>query len=115
MLQELFERTVDARPQSIAVISGAKEYTYSDLESYANRIAHHLRASGVQAGDRVGILLKRSIETYATIIAVLKLGAAYVPLDTCFPEDRIRYIAEDAGLSILVSTESIEARRAATC
>lgn len=81
MLQELFERTADARPQSIALISGEREYTYSELESYANRIAFHLRAKGVQAGDRVGILLKRSVETYATIIAVLKLGAAYVPLD----------------------------------
>lgn len=115
MLQVLFERTADARPQSIAVISSAKEYTYDELERYANRIAHHLRAGGVQAGDHVGILLKRSIETYATIIAVLKLGAAYVPLDTSFPKDRISYIAKDAGLSVLVSTESIEARRAVTC
>ena len=114
MLQQLFERTADTNPKNIAVICEGKDYTYLELEHYANRIAHYLLEKGVKAGDRVGILLKRSIETYAAIIAVLKLGAAYVPLDTSFPSDRIRYIAEDAKFSLLISTESISARNAVT-
>ena len=112
MLQQLFERTADTMPERIAVICEGKEYTYLELDHYANRIAHYLREKGVTAGNRVGILLKRSIETYATIIAVLKLGAAYVPLDTSFPSDRIRFIAEDAEFSMLISTEPISARNA---
>ncbi len=113
MLQQLFERTADTMPDRIAVICEGKEYTYLELEHYANRIAHYLSERGVKFGNRVGILLKRSIETYAAIIAVLKLGAAYVPLDTSFPSDRIRFIAEDAEFSMLISTESISARKAA--
>src|SRR5271157_3206723 len=113
MLQQLFERTADTMPDRIAVICEGKEYTYLELELYANRIAHYLSERGVKVGNRVGILLKRSIETYAAIIAVLKLGAAYVPLDTSFPSDRIRFIAEDAEFSMLISTESISARNAA--
>jgi non-ribosomal peptide synthetase-like protein len=114
MLQQLFERTADTRPENIAVICDEKEYTYLELEHYANRIAHYLQKRGVKAGNRIGILLKRSIETYAAIIAVLKLGAAYVPLDTGYPSDRIRYITEDAELCLLISTESISARNGMT-
>lgn len=113
MLQQMFERTVDATPDHIAVICEAKEYSYRNLDQYANRIAHYLRSRGVQARDRVGILLKRSIETYAAIIAVLKLGATYIPLDTSFPIDRISYIIDDADLKMLISTESIAAQNAA--
>ncbi len=112
MLQQLFERTADAMPDQIAVVCEGKEYTYKELESYANRIANYLLTRDVQAGDRVGILLKRSIETYAAIIAVLKIGAAYVPLDTSFPVERIAFIADDAKFSLLISTESVSVRSA---
>jgi non-ribosomal peptide synthetase component F len=112
MLQQMFERTVDTTPDHIAVICEAKEYSYRNLDQYANRIAHYLHSRGVQARDRVGILLKRSIETYAAIIAVLKLGATYIPLDTSFPIDRISYIIDDADLKMLISTESIAAQNA---
>ena len=112
MLQKLFERIVDATPDHIAVICEGKEYSYRDLESYANRIANYLLERGVLSSDRVGILLKRSIETYASIIAVLKIGAAYVPLDVSFPIERIAYIANDAEFSLLISTESISVRSA---
>lgn len=110
MLQQMFERIVDSMPDHIAVICEAKEYSYLDLDKYANRIAHYLLLKGVLARDRVGILLKRSIETYAAIIAVLKLGATYVPLDTSFPIDRINYIIDDADLNLLISTEPITAQ-----
>ena len=110
MLQQMFERTVDVMPDQIAVIYEAEEYSYRDLDQYANRIARYLRSRGVQARDRVGILLKRSIETYAAIIAVLKLGATYIPLDTSYPVDRINYIIDDADIILLISTESVIAQ-----
>lgn len=111
MLQQMFERTVDAMPDQTAVIYEAKEYTYRDLDQYSNRIARYLHSRGVQARDRVGILLKRSIETYASIIAVLKLGATYVPLDTSYPIDRINYIIDDADITLLISTESVVSQK----
>ena len=111
MLQQMFERTVDATPDQIAVICEGEEYSYRDLDHHANRIARHLRSSGVQARDRVGILLNRSIETYASIIAVLKLGATYIPLDISYPIDRINFIIDDADITLLISTESVVAQR----
>ena len=104
---------VDLTPDHTAVIYETKKYSYQDLDRYANRIAHHLRSRGVQALDRIGILLKRSIETYAAIIAVLKLGATYIPLDASFPIDRISYIIEDADIKLLISTELIVAQNSA--
>ncbi len=113
MLHQIFERTVNSTPDYTAVIFETKEYSYQDLDRYTNRIAHYLHSRGVQALDRVGILLKRSIETYAMIIAVLKLGATYIPLDTSFPIDRINYIIEDADITLLISTELIVAQKSA--
>ena len=111
MLQQMFERIVEAMPDQIAVIYEDKEYSYQDLDRYANSIARHLSSRGVQARDRVGILLKRSIETYAAIIAVLKLGATYIPLDTSYPIDRINYIIDDADITLLISTELVVAQK----
>jgi amino acid adenylation domain-containing protein len=112
MLQQIFERTADKIPDQIAAICEGKEYSYRDLDQYANRIARHLSSSGAKARDRVGILLNRSIETYAAIIAVLKLGATYIPLDTSYPVDRINYIIDDADITLIISTESVMAQTA---
>ncbi|MES2000312.1 MAG: Pls/PosA family non-ribosomal peptide synthetase [Pseudomonadota bacterium] len=102
-LHQLFENTVDATPQRLALVCAGEHYTYQALDSLANRMAWRLRSAGVAADDKVGVLLDRSLETYTTVMAILKLGAAYVPLDASFPAERIAYIAEDAGFSLLVS------------
>jgi non-ribosomal peptide synthetase-like protein len=112
MLQQLFERTANKMPNQIALICEGKEYSYRDLDQYANQIARHLSSSGAKAQDRIGILLNRSIETYAAIIAVLKLGATYIPLDTSYPIDRINYIIDDADITLLISTEPVIAQKA---
>jgi non-ribosomal peptide synthetase-like protein len=102
-LHQLFEHTVDATPDRIALVCEGVEYTYQELDWQANRMAWLLHSNGVGAGDKVGILLDRAVQTYAAVIAILKLGAAYVPLDASFPAERITYIAEDAAFSLLIS------------
>jgi len=102
-LHQLFENTVDTAPNRIALVCEGVEYTYLELDWLANRMAWLLHSHGVGTGDKVGILLDRSLQTYASVIAILKLGAAYVPLDASFPAERIAYIAEDAAFSLLVS------------
>lgn len=77
--------------------------SYGDLESRANQLAHLLTHRGVGIGDTVGILLDRSAQTYIALLAVLKCGAVFVPIDPSFPADRVRFIAEDAGMALLLT------------
>jgi non-ribosomal peptide synthetase component F len=83
---------------------GAERLTYTDLDGRANRLARHLRASGVRPGDRVALRLERSAEMVIAILAVLKAGAAYVPIDPSHPAERVAFTLEDSGASLLVTS-----------
>src|SRR5436190_9291119 len=104
VLQEIFEAQADARPEAIAIVFGSESVTYAELESRANRFARYLRDRGAGPGAVVGLLLPRSIDSYAALLGILKSGAAYVPIDPEYPEDRIAYILEDCGADALVTT-----------
>jgi non-ribosomal peptide synthetase-like protein len=103
-LQDFFERTASARPGNLALICGDERLSYADLDARANQLAHDLARLGVRPGDRVGLFLERSVPLYAALLAILKCGAAFVPLDPTFPAERIAFIAEDAGLKRLLTT-----------
>jgi non-ribosomal peptide synthetase-like protein len=105
-LRSSFERTADASPHSVALECDGERLTYADLERRANRLAHHLAATGVAVGSRVGILLDRSVDTYVALLAVTKLDATFVPVDPAAPADRIAFIAEDSGLRLLLTHSS---------
>ena len=110
-LDQLFERRCDRLLEKYngthpAVVAGNVVFTYAALDKRANQVARSLRESGVRAGDRVGVMLKQSVDTYAALLAVLKLRAAYVPLDAAFPAERIAFIAEDADVDLIISTSS---------
>ncbi|MEU3709986.1 Pls/PosA family non-ribosomal peptide synthetase [Streptomyces catenulae] len=105
-----FTRSCDRNPSHPAVECGAETLTYAELDRRANRLAHLLRSRGAGPGRRVGILLERSPDTYVTLLAVLKSGASYVPLDVSFPADRLAFIAADCGLHDLVTTASLDDR-----
>ncbi len=103
-LHQFFEARCDAMPAATALICDAERLTYRDLERQANRLAHYLRGAGAGPGQTIGILLQRSVHTYAALLAVLKTGAAFVPIDPAFPKERVRFIAGDAALSMVLST-----------
>lgn len=102
-MHELFERQCDRTPERIAVRAGGEELTYAGLEARANRIAHLLRAHGVRRGMLVGLMVDRDADMPAALLGILKSGAGYVPLDPAFPEERLAYMASDAGLVALVT------------
>ena len=89
-LEQLFERRCDQLPsEKLAVITEDVALTFQDLDRRANQTARYLRDQGLKAGDRIGLLFDKSIHSYVGLLAVLKMGAAYVPLDASFPSDRI--------------------------
>ncbi|MBI4976056.1 MAG: amino acid adenylation domain-containing protein [Spirochaetes bacterium] len=106
LLHQLFESSVKSYPDNTAVISDGATITYAALERSANRFAHYLRGLGIGYGDRVCVLIPRSIGLYASLIGILKTGASYVPLDTSYPADRIAFIAHDSGAKYIVTTET---------
>ena len=102
-VHRLFEQHADASPDLPAVIAGNCTLTYRELEERANLLAHRLRRNGVRPGDRVGFCLDRSPELVVAMVAILKTGAAYVPLDPEYPGERLALMADDAGLRVIVT------------
>ncbi|WP_323145100.1 MupA/Atu3671 family FMN-dependent luciferase-like monooxygenase [Massilia phyllosphaerae] len=104
-LHHLFERQAAAQPDAVAVECGADSVSYAELNRRANRLARHLRARGAGADMPVGVCVERSIRMVTALLAVLKAGAAYLPLDPGYPAARLRYMLEDSGATLVV-TES---------
>ncbi|WP_243049111.1 non-ribosomal peptide synthetase [Dyella sp. RRB7] len=102
LAHEYFEQQVDRAPSRTAISTGPTPWSYAQLEARANRIAHVLRERGVARGSLVGLSLARSADMVAALLAVLKTGAGYVPLDPGFPSERLAFMAEDASLAALI-------------
>ncbi len=107
-LDHLFEARCDELDSASggthpAVITDEKVYTFRDLDNRANQAARYLIAQGVKSGDKVGLLFDKGVETYIALLAVLKVNAAYVPFDGGFPNDRIAFIMEDAGVKVMLT------------
>ncbi|MEU4498137.1 non-ribosomal peptide synthetase [Streptomyces sp. NPDC023998] len=97
-----FEEQAERSPESVAVTCGATAVTYARLNAAANRISRYLRSLGVRPGDRVGLRLHRSPEAVATMLAVAKAGASYVPLEPHLPERRMRSMVEQAAPRVIL-------------
>src|SRR6201999_950049 len=102
-ITEWFESQAADNPDLPALSFENQRLSYRELNERSNRLAHYLAARGVVTGDRVGIYLDRSVEMIVSILAVLKAGAAYVPVDTAYPQDRLSFIIEDSGVSALIT------------
>ena len=98
----LFERQAEAYPDLTALICEQRQLSYSQLNSLANRMAHLLISLGLGPESRVAICLPRSAEMVIAVLAVLKAGACYVPLDSSLPPDRLRFILEDSAAELLI-------------
>jgi amino acid adenylation domain-containing protein len=96
-IHALFEAQVERTPGAAAVTFGDRTLTYADLNARANRLARHLRALGVGPDARVAVCVERGMEMVIAILAVLKAGGGYVPLDPAYPEDRLRHALQDSA------------------
>ncbi|WP_405702337.1 non-ribosomal peptide synthase/polyketide synthase [Streptomyces sp. NBC_01383] len=106
-LPALFERQVRANPDATALTDGEATLTYGQVNARANRLAHVLIDRGVRPEDLVALALPRSAELVVAVLAVLKAGAAYVPVDPEYPAARIAYLLQDTQPSLLVTTSRI--------
>jgi amino acid adenylation domain-containing protein/non-ribosomal peptide synthase protein (TIGR01720 family) len=105
-VHRLIERQVEASPEAIAVVFEDEAISYGELNAQANRLAHHLLGMGVGAETRVGIAIERSPQMLVGLLAVLKSGAAYVPLDPQLPADRLRYMIEDSRTTLVLTRDA---------
>src|SRR5262249_50847166 len=106
VIPELFEEQARLTPEKIALIFEALAVTYQELNNRSNALARRLIGLGAGPETPVGICLDRSIEMVVAILAVLKSGSAYVPLDSSYPQPRLLYMIEDSGLEILLAGEN---------
>ena len=114
-LDNLFEERCDwvstyGAPGQFAVESDELSLTYDELDARANQLARYLRLHGAGAGDRIALLFDRPSDSYIAMLAVLKIGAAYVPLDVSFSADRMAYIVKDAQVRTVLSVSRIADR-----
>ncbi|GAA0372815.1 non-ribosomal peptide synthase/polyketide synthase [Bacillus horti] len=107
LLHQLFEEQVDHRSTHLALVEGDRKLTYSELNARANHLAHVLRQRGIQPDTMVGLMMDRSIEWVVGILAILKAGGAYLPIDSSYPEERIRYMLEDSGAAFILTKQDI--------
>ncbi|MCG1043600.1 amino acid adenylation domain-containing protein [Mycetohabitans sp. B8] len=102
-VMELIEQQAAETPDAQAVIDGHTAWTYRMLNERANRIAHHLRARGLAPGGRVALCMRRSADVVATLLAVMKAGGTYVPMDAAFPVERLQLMLDDAAPALVVT------------
>ncbi|MDA3664239.1 amino acid adenylation domain-containing protein [Mycobacterium xenopi] len=109
-IPEAFAVQVDRHPQAVALTYGGASLTYRELDEAANRLAHLLAARGVGPGQRVALLFSRSAEAIVAILAVLKTGAAYVPIDPAHPPARVAFLLDDAAPIAAITTAELADR-----
>ena len=97
------ERVAASMPDAEALVCGKDRLTFAELNAAANRLARRLRAAGVRAGDRIGVLLSRSVAAWIAPLAVSKAGAAFVGLDPDQPRERMEWMLKDAGVSTVLT------------
>ncbi|MGI5163171.1 amino acid adenylation domain-containing protein [Spirillospora sp. CA-253888] len=103
----LFHRQVDRVPGADAVVSDGGPVSYRELDARANRLARHLGRLGVRPETVVAVAMERGVELVTTLLAVLKAGAAYLPIDPGQPADRVAYMLADSGAAALLATEDV--------
>jgi amino acid adenylation domain-containing protein len=106
-IHQLFEEQVAKTPKAIAVVYEDQQISYQELNLRANQLARHLQTLGVREEELVGICVERSLEMLVGLLGILKAGAAYVPIDTSYPPERIAYMLEDAQIQVLVTQQGL--------
>ncbi len=107
LLHEAFEQHATNTPDALALVAGTERLTYQALNESANRLAHYLVAQGVGPDKPVGVYLTRSVNTIISVLAILKAGGAYVSLDPAYPQERLQYLIEDTGLTLVLTEQAL--------
>ncbi len=107
VIHRLFEAQAERTPERPAVSAAGVTLTYRELDERANRLAWHLLAAGVAPGDLVGLCLPRSLELVVAILATLKAGAAYLPLDPTHPPERLAFALADGGAAVVLAVSAL--------
>ena len=102
-VHQLFEAQAARTPDTVAVVFGKESLTYRELDRRANQLSHHLIKLGAKPDGLVGICLERSLEMVVGLVAILKSGSAYVPLDPAYPRERIAYMLENSEAPLLLT------------
>lgn len=108
-VHELIEEQAVRTPKAVALICGEAQLTYSQLNRRANQLAHKLIELGVGPEVRVGVATERGLQTIIGFLATLKAGGAYVPLDPEYPENRLQYMLQDSGVTLLLTQQWLQA------
>jgi len=103
----LVQAQMAKNPAAIALEAGAAVLTYAELDQRTNRLAHQLVDKGVTPGSLVGVCVERCLEAPLAILAVLKAGAAYVPIDPTYPADRVEYMLADSAARVLLTQSAL--------
>lgn len=105
---QLFDEQVQKTPEKIAIVFENKKLTYKELNNKVNSLAYYLKyIKNIKKGDKICLLLKRNFDMLISILAVIKAGGVYVPIDPDFPEDRINYMIENSEASLVIKSENI--------
>ena len=104
-IQQLFEQQVEQNPDSVAVVFDDQQLTYGELNERANQLANYLQKIGIKPEVLFGVYLERSLEVFIAVLAVIKTGAVYLPLNPEYPQERIAWMLEDAKPLVILSQE----------
>ncbi|MEH2279394.1 MAG: amino acid adenylation domain-containing protein [Nostoc sp.] len=104
-IHELFAAQVEKTPDNIAVVFDEQKLTYQELNHRANKVAHYLQSLGVGREVLVGICVERSLDTIVGLLGILKAGAAYLPLDTSYPQERLSFMLSDSQVQVLLTQQ----------
>jgi amino acid adenylation domain-containing protein len=107
-VHELFEQQVQSTPEAIALIFEQQQLTYAQLNCRANQLAHHLQGMRVGPEVLVGICMERSLDLVIAMLAVLKAGGVYLPLDPSYPDERLAFLLQDAGAALVLTHQHVE-------
>ncbi|WIM94380.1 amino acid adenylation domain-containing protein [Actinoplanes oblitus] len=108
-LHELFEAAVARHPERVALVDADRSWTYAELNAWANRVAHTLRAHGVVPDQPVGLAMERSAEMVAGVYGILKAGGAYLPLEPSYPAARLAGLVESSGVAAVLVQPHLDA------
>jgi non-ribosomal peptide synthetase component F len=109
-LHALVAAQAEKTPEAVALVCGIQKLTYRELNQRANQLAHYLRRAGVGPETLVGVCMTRSQAMVVALLAVLKSGSAYVPLDPAYPPERLRFMFHDTGLKVVLTQRELLAR-----